>query len=295
MSTPFHKLGLQKPYPYDLSPKTRVSVALVFSAFVVLFLFVFQPFHISNFKEHTLIVSVGYGLVCLSIMLFLNLVFVRFFPVYFDESSWTTGKEIFWTLVNVSMIGLGNFLYSTAINITPFSLKGILLFQFFTLAVGAFPLIISALLNQVKLQKRYELSSNLINSQLQEQSETASSTNQVETQEIITLPSQYAQENLVIDSQALVFIRAADNYIEVFYKSNSNLQKVMLRNSLKAVAEILHQPHFFRCHKSYLVNLNHVIEVTGNAQGYKLRLANFSEIIPVSRSNGDFLNSYFSR
>ncbi|MFL3662109.1 MAG: LytTR family transcriptional regulator DNA-binding domain-containing protein [Polaribacter sp.] len=39
-----------------------------------------------------------------------------------------------------------------------------------------------------------------------------------------------------------------------------------------------------KSHRSYLVTINYVDTVSGNAQGYKLPLKNYSEKIPVSRN-----------
>ncbi len=46
-----------------------------------------------------------------------------------------------------------------------------------------------------------------------------------------------------------------------------------------------------RCHKSYIVNLNKVNRISGNAKGYKLQIDELDFLIPVSRSLGiDDLN-----
>jgi len=39
----------------------------------------------------------------------------------------------------------------------------------------------------------------------------------------------------------------------------------------------------FRCHKSYIVNKVKIDSITGNAAGYKLKLKDYSEYIPISR------------
>ena len=48
-------------------------------------------------------------------------------------------------------------------------------------------------------------------------------------------------------------------------------------------------PQFFRCHKSYLVNLHQVKHISGNAQGHKLHLFYGDELIPVSRKNNSII------
>jgi len=289
----FHNLGLDKPYPFDISPKQRMISAFVFSTFVVLFLFIFKPFQIGNFHEHTLIVSLGYGLICLLIMLFLNLVFVKVVPRYFNENKWTTGRQIFWTLINVFIIGFGNFIFSISLKIIPLSVWGIIQFQFFTLTVGVFPVVISALLNQARLQTLYTKNSNEMNVQLIQQTDQIISKNN-DNKEMVTIPSLYAQENLQLEAEDILFVRAADNYIEVYYSDDHGAQRILLRNTLKSVEGILVQGHFFRCHKSYLVNLNKVIRVSGNAQGYRLHIEKIDEPIPVSRIYNQFLKNHFA-
>lgn len=285
---------LSRPYPFNNSSKKRSIDAMVFSAFVFLFLYIFQPFQIGNFKEHTFTVSLGYGLVCLFLMILLNIVLPKLTPGYFDESRWTTGRQMFWTFVNVFLIGMGNFLFTASMNIISFSVEGILRFQFFTLAVGAFPIVISTLINQARLQAQYDKKSADMNAKL--------SIHDIQSQrldfnqhETVTIPSKYAQDDLNIKLNQLLFIRAADNYVEVFFVVNKQIQKILLRNSLKDLEDTIKLKQLFRCHKSYLVNLDQVTRVSGNAQGYKLHLNGFDELIPVSRANNDLLKQNFEK
>ena len=289
------KLRLNQAYPFENRETKRIRDALVFSVFVFLFLFVFQPFQIGNFKEHTLAVSAGYGMVCLLLMLILNVAIVRWSPNYFDEKNWTTGRQIFWTLTNVFLIGMGNFLYSHQIGVVSFSWNGLAKFQFFTIAVGAFPLVISVLYNQSRLQTKYAQSSDSLNATITETALNQEGNQALKTEQKITIPSQYTQENLSLFPDDLLFIRSADNYIEVFFMNGNTVEKHLLRNTLKSTESILTDTNFFRCHKSFLVNLTHVSHISGNAQGYKLHLSATDDVIPVSRSNNDFLKSYFDK
>jgi DNA-binding LytR/AlgR family response regulator len=47
---------------------------------------------------------------------------------------------------------------------------------------------------------------------------------------------------------------------------------------------------FFRCHRAFIVNLDKIEQVEGNAQGYKIKLQGAENLIPVSRN----LNREFS-
>jgi len=290
-----NNLGLRKPYPFETNKKRQFRDALVFSAFVFLFLYIFQPFQIGNFKTHTITVSFGYGLVCLITMLFLNIFMIHLIPKYFDENHWTTGRQIFWTFINVFFVGLGNFLFSTSIQVVPFTLEGVVKFQFITIAVGAFPIVISVLYNQSRLQYKYSSESEEFNASITKTNDDIVKLKPSENQSTVIIPSQYAQESLELNANDLIFVRSADNYIEIYFKNEEKVEKSLLRNTLKTVESILSDTCFFRCHKSFLVNLNYVQSVSGNAQGYKLHLKFTEEVIPVSRAYNDFLKSYFDK
>jgi DNA-binding LytR/AlgR family response regulator len=54
--------------------------------------------------------------------------------------------------------------------------------------------------------------------------------------------------------------------------------------TLKEFENQLNAPsHIIKTHRSYLVNLHHVSDIKGNAQGYQLYLKQHPEPIPVSR------------
>ena len=62
----------------------------------------------------------------------------------------------------------------------------------------------------------------------------------------------------------------------------NQLQKALLRSSLSHLETQLPGP-VVRCHRSYLVNLHQVGQVTGNAQGYRLHLHGGQAVVPVAR------------
>lgn len=68
----------------------------------------------------------------------------------------------------------------------------------------------------------------------------------------------------------------------------------MLRSTLRRMEDALASwPQFFRCHRTYLVNLDKVAHVSGNAQGYRLHLEGLDDTIPVSRNLNDIVDAKF--
>ena len=101
--------------------------------------------------------------------------------------------------------------------------------------------------------------------------------------EKIALPTSDGYEFVHVNN--LVFLQAESNYTWVHLES----KKYLIAKTLKEMSAMIPFPQFFRAHKSYLVNLNHVSKYVRGSGGY-LVLDNGGQI-PVSRSQKDNLLS----
>jgi len=101
----------------------------------------------------------------------------------------------------------------------------------------------------------------------------------------VVLNSDNLRESLTVPPTSLRYMTAADNYVQVYYLNTEGvLVQHLLRSTLKRVASELDGIcSFFRCHRAFIVNLEQVEQVFGNAQGYRLKLRNVPDPIPVSR------------
>lgn len=274
----------------------RLLQALGFSLFVFLFLLFFRPFRIESMPMSLRMIAAGFAIATFIPMLVLNIVIPPLFKGYFNEAKWTVGREIFWTMTNVFVIGLCNYLfYSYTVNLS-FSFSRILWFQGSTIAIGAFPVIVLTLWRENKDRRKFSFEADIINDSIQEsQNDLNTKENEPELQSksiVLDIPSLNSSEGLSIQMDDLLFIQSSDNYIDVFYLKNGQPVKAVLRNTLKAVEDVLiEHENLFRCHKSYLVNLLHVRHISGNAQGYKLHLNHTEEVIPVSRGHNETIKS----
>ncbi len=280
---------LQKPYQLQTSVARRWLTCVLFSSFVFLFLFIFRPFGLAALSQRIFTISLGYGLTTFAVMALLNIVVFTSLPAWFAEEHWTVGHEGLWAMINISLIGLANLFFGGFVQQFHVSLRALFIIETYTLAIGIFPVSISILLKEARLKRKYEQGSGLINTQLNtgEPSEPlrplAASGNG-----LLIIPSENGGDDLGLKPGDLLYIRAADNYVEVFYLQQNQVKRKLIRNSLKNVAEKLaSDTQLFRCHKSYLVNLNQVKHVSGNAQGYKLHLHQTEVLVPVSRQWND--------
>jgi DNA-binding LytR/AlgR family response regulator len=150
------------------------------------------------------------------------------------------------------------------------------------LAIGLFPITVFTFVRQGLLQKKFTKESDTIN-------EIIAGTHPIQEQsselQVLSIPSQNISEHFSVIVSDIIFIRSADNYVEIFYRDKNKINRKLIRNSMQKIEKSLRSyPQFFRCHKSFLVNLEKVSRVSGNAQGLKLVLNEVEELIPVSRN-----------
>jgi DNA-binding LytR/AlgR family response regulator len=96
--------------------------------------------------------------------------------------------------------------------------------------------------------------------------------------------SENTNENFSLLIAEIVFIRSADNYVEIVYKEGETFKKKLIRNTLKNIEQQIRQySNFFRCHRICIVNLHFVEKLDRNNESHWLIIKGFSEQLPVSR------------
>jgi hypothetical protein len=272
-----------QPYPKDSDVKKKVFTAFIFGNFIFFFLFFFQPFGINSWElPNKTLVLAGYGGITFLIVLFNSLVIEYILKNWFRERNWKVWKEIVWALWHILLIGILNLLYTHWQTNFPLTISTFLAYQWIALIVGSIPVIGITFFNYNRLQRKNLEAALKITRTIEAD---PSMRKNEEHQQLVTLAGDNIKETLLLDPENLLYMEAADNYIEVTWQTNGQIQKKLLRNTMKNMEEqLLSVPFVFRCHRSYLVNLKQVIKVSGNSQGYKLHLAGGDQLIPVSRS-----------
>lgn len=98
---------------------------------------------------------------------------------------------------------------------------------------------------------------------------------------------------LSVRREHLLLIESADNYICVWYTNNNTPKKVLVRNTLKQVAEQLASTHIQRCHRSYLVNLDHVKVLRREKEGIFVELGIVGvPDVPISKTYSDSIQKW---
>lgn len=296
---------LKQPYPFESSLLKRSIIAIGVGFFVFLFLYVFKPFELGTYEGSQLLLAGGYGLVTTLLITFFNLMMTFSFQNYFNEAGWTVGREFFWMFLLIALLGIANTVYTMLFGIGNFTFRSVFYFELYTISIGFFPILASIGFNYYRLKSGYESQSEKINSQIHEHEAHQKSADVLTenrltaeaTEDAVTIISENGKDRFDFITKDILFIKSADNYIEVFYLSkDAKISTELIRATLKK-CETLFQNHpaFFRCHKSYLVNLTQVKKVSGNAQGYKLHLNHVEELIPVSRLHNETIKTKLER
>ena len=93
---------------------------------------------------------------------------------------------------------------------------------------------------------------------------------------------------LSIRRENLIMIESADNYVCVHYLSDQKVKKTMVRNTLNRVAEHLKGTRIVRCHRSYMINLDHAQIFHRDKEGVFIELGiEGIPHIPISRTYAD--------
>lgn len=283
---------LQQPYPLDKTWRHAGRVAAYSGLFITLFLFLFRPFGMQIAEDEIMLylaICAGFGLVTALVVLLTNGI-SRVLPNIFTESHWVLWKEILFNIFFIALIGLGNMLYANQMWHRPLTWQTVLGWQVVTFAVGSIPSIFGAFYGLNKLNRRYSQEAAQLSEQLTLPHDTP-----VAIPETIVLTGDNQQERLSLQPDQLVYLSAADNYVQIFYQDKAVLKNRLLRATLRKMEEALAgQSMFFRCHRTFIVNLDKVVRVSGNAQGYRLHFENVVETVPVSRNLNEVIREKFA-
>ncbi len=283
---------LQQPYPISSSRTSFLRSSLFGGLFVMLFLFVFRPFGTDGSLGNAtwLRISAEYGAVTLLVSLLWGS-FVLASPAIFREEKWQVWKEIVGTLAFVGLIALGNMFYTDLRYRNHSSWPKFWWWLLITWGVGIFPVVFGVLLKQMRLMRRYSTEASVLSENIDHQPITETSIDQSKP---VVLTGDNQGETLSLAADQIRYLAAADNYVQVFYGQQGQWKSKMLRTTLKKMEEALAgHPQFFRCHRTYVVNLDKVQQVSGNAQGYRLHLEALEETVPVSRNLNEVVQRRF--
>lgn len=271
---------LQQPYPFGEKSNFRLLLqSFGEGTFIALFLILFQPFGLTEWQDpNKNWYLAGYGLVTTLCGIILRFIIFKTFPKYHNESSWNIGKEILSILLLILMVAFGNVLLSKIAFNLSISFGSFLWMLVGVMIIGIFPATFGVMLNYIVQLKKYNQPIVVQHHSVSELSSESISENKT-----LKLTAENEKDSIELSTDSLYYIESSDNYSTIYFEKQGKLQKELLRSSLTRLEGQISSENIVRCHRSFIVNLDKVEKVTGNAQGYKLHLEAPELLVPVAR------------
>lgn len=256
---------LKTHYPFINNDWTQFAIPLLV---VFATLYLFRPFGLSSLNNELLILRTAFSFSFFSAFVnYLANYILKYTGHYFlNTEQWTVGKNIILDGIKLMFIAISVLLCGLMLNTWTFSAEIFLKVVLMVVVVSIFPITITTFKNQNILLKEHLKSASQINEAIPNKTPK-------------TLQLQIGDFSL--NSEYFMYAEACGNYVTVTYIEEDVVKQKMIRTTLKTIRE---SDKIVRCHRAYYVNLNKVIQASGNSQGLRLKINNVSIEIPVSRA-----------
>jgi len=246
---------------------------------MVLFVLVFEPFPLDHpdFESRVLFAS-GIGIIIFLVIFILGIVYPSFVHDNAREENYPELQHgirnfLIWFLSSVSISLYLNFIKS--VSLTIYDVYKIVLICLLP------PVIIGIYDKMLKLKEQNEklaLSGEILKRKIEAyENDNASKS--------VDLFPENSSEKFSLQSSDILYIKSADNYVEIHFMDGEQVKKQLIRNTLKNIEQQLREfPNFIRCHRICIVNTHKIERLVGNCNNHNLIIKGIPEQIPVSRS-----------
>ncbi|GAA0300052.1 LytTR family DNA-binding domain-containing protein [Psychrosphaera haliotis] len=258
--------------------------AFFISFFTVAVLFIFQPFGTYESQDSFKYLKLtGYGLATFFAIIVSGLIELQLTRFKSQYRLYPVGILV----MNLIIAAVFNHSYFVVAILEQWHWANQLMFVIYVSAIATFPLSIMYIQEQSRQGIKQEATQRTKTSSIEDQAKTLDPTNEranVHTTGF-TLYGDNKTEQLTLTIEELVYLKAADNYCDIYTYKNEMLHTTVLRIPLsRAIEQIPSNKGIIKCHRSYAVNLSFVKSSSGNANGLQLALNVTEENIPVSRT-----------
>lgn len=274
--------------PKFIYSKNNIFLFLTFVAFFsLIFILIFKPFGADKWNILThdefilytiIVVLIGFFILSISRIIMYNVG---------KKTDFTYANYFIWILCEVACVSVACTLFIWTLdktvdknffNIFPKNF----VYTFFILFI---PYIISWLYLALKDKEK------LVNATATIEDNSPS----INKNELINFTDDKGNLKLSIKFENLIYIEAADNYIDIHYDNNKEKQAhFVMRGSLKTILEQTSNPNLIRCHRSYIVNFNKIKVLRKEKHGLFIELeAKNVPDIPISETYAEDVLKYF--
>ena len=101
-------------------------------------------------------------------------------------------------------------------------------------------------------------------------------------------------EHLKLGLKDILYLASEENYTSIFIRRSDEVEKKLLRGSLTYFENQI-SPPLIRVHRSYVINLQQIVEVKMNSSGGSIQLNGSDMAIPISRKHLTTFQNHWSR
>jgi|WetSurMetagenome_2_1015567.scaffolds.fasta_scaffold21163_2 hypothetical protein len=269
---------LNREYYFPKTFRVKIIIAAGFGLTILLILLVFTPFGMHNIKTfpERFIVASGYSFIAFIVWI------VALNGLFFFKVNKIRIPHILLFIIAIQfIIGSISTIYNNIIFSNPYYFEFFLDLQIAVYLTGIIPTIMLILLLETSFYKRLFPSIDLYNNQI------AGDKSRIE----MKIEDENPNKSIRLFSEEILCISSMDNYIKIEIHNNGEKKKpIILRSTLKNVEKnISESDSFIRCHKSHIVNLQWVKEVSGNSLAKKCIMQIGNDTFPISRSKVDLV------
>lgn len=274
---------LRTPYPSLVSLWKAI---LVPTALIFLILGVLQPFGIAHAKAGPWSIAAVSALIAAAASCACNLLLPVLLPAWYDERRWTIGKEMLHLAGMFLLIAIGVCLWVAWLTGTHPGVRLFFTALLWVLVLSIFPTVLFMLWNQNLLLKRNLREARELDNTLLSAHHKPAQAETPQPQATLALPNG-TKDVVQLPAHSFLYAEAEGNYIQIYScttdggKPTRQLLRITLKEAEEAATAC---PSIIRCHRAFLVNLDKVVKVDDNQQGYRLHLEGCKNAIPVSRT-----------
>lgn len=253
------------PFPRPKPTKKNILGVVIFGVCASIFILLYRPFGIENTTGDFIVdlIIFSLGIVFIISVLFIEFLIPNFFPKHFRH--WTMGKALIWYPLVIVFVGGIQFIYKSWLGgWHDFTMSEFLLVCLRMLGISFTVAFFVLGIWQYLIRQRFSLAASN------------------ENYTIKALDGKVVKLNLA----HLLYAASDDNYVDIHYRSKGERKKLVLRSSLKNIESQLSNPlsPIRRCHRKYLVNVNHFEIKTESSRKMTIGLIDAEDLIPVSSS-----------
>lgn len=262
-------------FDFTESRKYKLSLAIICSLFLYLFLVFFQPFGVNNYEPSSFLSpDLLIGLIAIVPVLFLTIYLNELFlrPRLVKVSF--LKQLILWFIWEFYLVGTSSFLlYNFLGNFHDFYLPSYFKHIIEVSSVLIFPYFGTFFFFRFnKIKKDFE--------------EVLSVSNEISNlNEIVLISGEYKKDQIALQINKIIVIESEDNYAGLNYLEENKIKKYLIRSTLTNIEKILTSELIVRCNRSYIVNLNQLESYKIVSNKLFLKLNHFKEEVLVSKTN----------